>query len=86
MGLILLGFTNLIFPLVVVGVLLKFLFSPRRGLLKHIRQELRERFGLEKTDELVQGAVWLHCASVGEVLSMRQTVSRLKELYHRPIL
>lgn len=86
MGLFVLFLTNLIFPLAALGVLLRFLFSGRRGLLAHLGQELRERFGLEKQNEIIQDAVWLHCASVGEVLSVKEIISQLKNFYHRDIL
>lgn len=86
MGLILLWLTNLIFPLAAIVVLVSFLFSGRRGLLKHLGQELRERFGLEKEGDIPTGAIWFHCASVGEVLSIRDIILRLKEHYQRPIL
>jgi len=86
MGLFLLFLTNLVFPLAALGVLLGFLFSARRGLLKHLKQELRERFGLEQEGEIPQNAVWLHCASVGEVLSMKEIISRLKDFYGKDII
>lgn len=86
MGLFLLGLTNLIFPLGALGVLFGFLFSGRRGLLKHLGQELKERFGLEKEGTLIQGAVWLHCASVGEVLSIKELITQLHDFYQRDIL
>ncbi|WP_428075892.1 3-deoxy-D-manno-octulosonic acid transferase [Candidatus Avelusimicrobium luingense] len=86
MGLFVLFLTNLIFPLAALGVLFSFLFSGRRGLLAHLGQELRERFGLEKKDEIIQNAIWLHCASVGEVLSVREVISQLKAFYNRDIL
>ncbi|MGN0024257.1 MAG: 3-deoxy-D-manno-octulosonic acid transferase [Candidatus Avelusimicrobium sp.] len=86
MGLILLILTNLFFPLAALGILLGFLFSGRRGLLKHLSQELRERFGLEKEGEIPQNAVWLHCASVGEVMSMKEIIFRLKEFYGKEII
>lgn len=78
--------TNLIFPLAALGVLLGFLCSPRRGLLKHLYQELKERFGLEKEGEIPQGALWLHCASVGEVMSMKEVISRLKAFYKKDVI
>ena len=78
--------TNLIFPLAALGVLLGFLCSPRRGLLKHLYQELKERFGLEKEGEIPQGALWLHCASVGEVMSMKEGISRLKAFYKKDVI
>jgi len=86
MGLFLLFLTNLIFPLAALGVLFSFLFSGRRGLLAHLGQELRERFGREKENEIIQNAVWLHCASVGEVLSVKELISQLKDIYKRDIL
>ena len=86
MGKILLFLTNLIFPLAALGVVLGFLCSPRRGLLKHLRQELKERFGLEKEGEIPQGALWLHCASVGEVMSMKEVIARLKTFYKKDII
>lgn len=86
MGRVLLFLTNLIFPLAALGVLLGFLCSPRRGLLKHLYQELKERFGLEKEGEIPQGALWLHCASVGEVMSMKEVISRLKAFYKKDVI
>ena len=86
MGLFLLFLTNLVFLPTAVGVLLGFLFSVRRGLLKHLGQELRERFGLEKEGAVVQHAIWIHCASVGEVLSMQALITSLKKFYKRDIL
>lgn len=86
MGRTLLWLTNLAFPFAAVGITVGFLFSPRRGLLKHLRQEMRERFGLETPGQLPQHAIWLHCASVGEVLSMRGLINELKDFYKKPIL
>ncbi len=86
MGHFLLLLTNLIFPFAALGVVLGFLLSPRRGLLKHLRQELKERFGLEDEGDIPQHAVWVHCASVGEVMSMKEVISRLKAFYGRDIL
>ena len=86
MGRVLLFLTNLIFPLAALGVALGFLCSPRRGLLKHLYQELKERFGLEKEGEIPQGALWLHCASVGEVMSMKEVISRLKAFYKKDVI
>ena len=74
------------FPLAALGVVISFLLSPRRDLLKHLTQELRERFGLEAEGSVIQDAVWLHCASVGEVMSMKEVISRLKDFYGKEIL
>ena len=86
MGLFLLGLTNLIFPFGALGVFFGFLFSGRRGLLSHLIQELRERFGLEKEGTLIQDAIWVHCASVGEVNSIKSLLTELKNIYHKEIL
>lgn len=86
MGRLLLFFTNLIFPFAAIGVFFSFLFSARRGLLKHLKQELKERFGLEDEAEIPQNAIWLHCASVGEVLSMREVINQLSKIYKNPII
>ena len=86
MGICLLWLTNLAFPFVALGVFLSFLVSGRRKLLAHLRVELRERLGLEKQGTLPQGAIWLHCASVGEVNSIKGLISVLKVLYQKEIL
>lgn len=86
MGILLLILTNLAFPLAALAVVGSFLFSSRRGILKHLLAELRERFGLEKPGELPQGAIWLHCASVGEVSSIKGLITQLKAFYKRDIL
>lgn len=86
MGLLLLFLTNLAFPLAGLGVLLGFLFSGRRGLLKNLAQELRERFGLEQEGTITPHAIWLHCASVGEVMSVQMLIPQLKEFYKRDVI
>lgn len=82
----LLVLTNLAFPLAALGVVLGFLFSPRRKLLTHLRAELQERFGWTPKQHLPQQAVWLHCASVGEVNAIRGVIKQLKQIYGRDIL
>lgn len=86
MGKFLLLLTNLAFPFAALGVLFGFLFSPRRRVLKHLTRELKERFALEAPACLPQNAIWLHCASVGEVNSVKGLIKRLKEFYKKPIL
>ena len=86
MGFALLFLTNLVFPLAALCVVISFLLSARRGVLKHLLAELKERFGLEKQGTLITGAVWIHCASVGEVLSIKEVISQLKAFYKRDIL
>lgn len=86
MGLCLLWLTNLAFPFVALGVFFSFLFSGRRRLLTHLQAELRERLGLEKQGALPPNAIWLHCASVGEVNSIKGLIAVLKEFYQKEIL
>ncbi len=86
MGHFLLLLTNCIFPFAALGVVVGFLLSPRRKLLKHLLQELQERFGLEREGQITQNAIWLHCASVGEVMSMKEMIDRLKAFYHKEII
>lgn len=86
MGLVLLCLTNLIFPLAALGVVLSFLLSPRRKLIAHLSSELKERFGLIRADQVPPQAVWLHCASVGEVNAVRGLIKELKTVYKKPIL
>lgn len=86
MGKILLLLTNLAFPFAALWVLLGFVFSSRRGVLKTLKQELKERFALEDASSLPQGALWIHCASVGEVKSVSTLIKELKQFYKRDIL
>lgn len=86
MGHFLLFLTNLAFPLAALGVLLGFLFSPRRRILKRLKQELTERFALQPAASIPQGAIWLHCASVGETLSVAGLVKELKDYYGRDVI
>lgn len=84
MGTCLLWLTNLAFPFAALVVMLGFLFSSRRKLLAHLTAEMRERLGLENS--LPQQAIWLHCASVGEVNSVKTLIADLKKIYKRDIL
>ena len=86
MGLILLILTNFAFPFVACGVAIGFLCSSRRKVMSHVGAELRERFGLERADSLPRQAIWLHCASVGEVNSVKGLIARLKQHYKKRIL
>lgn len=86
MGKLLLILTNCAFPLAAMGVFFGFLFSPRRELLKNLKQEFKERFGLETPDAFKQNAIWIHCASVGEVMSMKEVISRLKKFYKKDVI
>ena len=86
MGNFLLFLTNLAFPFAAAGVLLGFLFSARRRVLKTLKQELKERFALEDPSAIIQGALWVHCASVGEVKSVAGLLKELKAFYKKDIL
>ncbi|WP_424244804.1 3-deoxy-D-manno-octulosonic-acid transferase [Elusimicrobium posterum] len=86
MGYILIIILNCLFPLAALIVLLMFFLSPRRGLLKKLREELRERFVMYPYTEVLDGSIWIHCASVGEVNSMQSLIVFLKDFYNRPIL
>jgi 3-deoxy-D-manno-octulosonic-acid transferase len=81
-GLVLL-LLNLLAPLGVLGIVLKFLLSPRRGLLRDLPAELDERLG-----GLPEGArarlagrpvLWVHAASAGEVAAVSEILRRLRE-------
>ncbi len=86
MGNFLLVLTNLAFPFAALGVLLGFVFSARRRVLKTLLQELKERFALEKADKKSKGLLWVHCASVGEVKSVSGLLKELKAFYKRDIM
>jgi len=86
MGKFLLLLTNLAFPFAALGVLLGFVFSARRRVLKTLWQELQERFALEKQGEVPQGALWIHCASVGEVKSVQTLIKQLKSFYQKEVI
>ncbi len=86
MGNVLLFLTNLAFPFAALGVLLGFVFSPRRRVLKTLKQELKERFALEDPSAIPQGALWVHCASVGEVKSVAGLLKELKKFYKKELL
>ena len=86
MGKFLLLLTNLAFPFAALGVVLGFFFSPRRKVLKTLKEELKERFAGEKPGAVKQGALWVHCASVGEVKSVAGLLKELKKFYKKEIL
>ena len=86
MGNFLLFLTNLAFPFAALGVLLGFVFSARRRVLKTLTQELKERFALQEPASVVQGALWIHCASVGEVKSVAGLMKELKAFYKKDLL
>lgn len=86
MGYLILLLLNLLFPFIGLGIILFFLISPRRNLLKNLRQELSERFLMSSPGQTYKSAIWIHAASVGEVRSIVKTAGELKAFYSRPII
>jgi 3-deoxy-D-manno-octulosonic-acid transferase len=86
MGYIILFLLNLIFPFAAVGIILAFLFSSRRNLLKNLKNEVGQRFVLSKNKNILGGYIWIHAASVGEVKSAVKIAQDLKDFYKRPVL
>lgn len=86
MGRLLLFLTNLAFPFAALGVLLGFVFSARRRVLKTLWQELKERFAMEEEGSIPQNALWVHCASVGEVKSVTSLLKELKKFYKKELV
>ncbi len=84
MAYLLLILINLLFPVVGLGVILFFLVSPRRRVLKTLLAELQERFGLKRAAQ--NNPLWLHAASVGEVRAIVKFAEGLKQKYNAPIL
>jgi 3-deoxy-D-manno-octulosonic-acid transferase len=76
---LLLFLENLLVPFGALGIVLKFLLSPRRGALANLKAEMPERLGrLELPPGLPKGGrVWVHCASAGEVNAAAALVERL---------
>ena len=74
---------NLLAPWAVLGVLVRFLVSPRRGLLRELPDELGERLGglpAEGRAALAgRPVLWVHAASAGEVASVEELLRRLSE-------
>lgn len=86
MGKFLLWLTNLAFPFAALGVLAGFVCSPRRRVLTHLKQELKERFAREPFADIPKQALWLHCASVGEVKSVAGLIKELKAFYRKEVI
>jgi len=81
-GLVLL-LLNLLAPLGVLGIVLKFLLSPRRGLLRDLPAELNERLGGLPAGARAKLAgrpvLWVHAASAGEVTAVSEILRRLRQ-------
>ena len=82
MTLLVLAVLNLLSPFVVLGIVLKFLLSPRRGLLRDLPGELRERLGGLPSGAEARFAgrpvLWVHAASAGEVNAVEELLRRIK--------
>ena len=85
MGILILILINIVCPLVALIIVLCFLISSRRGVLKTLFTELKERFVIKK-QALNGPCIWLHAASVGEVKSIANIAVNLKAKYNLPIL
>ncbi len=85
MGILILILINIVCPFVALMIVLCFLISSRRSVLKTLFSELKERFVIKKQD-LDGPCIWLHAASVGEVKSVANIAAELKKRYDLPIL
>jgi 3-deoxy-D-manno-octulosonic-acid transferase len=72
---------TLLTPLVALGLVLAFLFSPKRGRLEGLAAELPERFGFVPPDvrARLKGKVvwWFHAASAGEVSGLSPLIEAI---------
>ena len=85
MGILLLILINIFCPLIALIIVLCFLFSSRRKVLKTLFSELNERFAIKK-QQFSGPCIWFHGASVGEIKSIANIAKTLKERYNLPIL
>ncbi|MBQ3934089.1 MAG: hypothetical protein II726_02745, partial [Elusimicrobiaceae bacterium] len=85
MGILILILINIFCPFVALIIVLCFLISSRRGVLKTLLTELKERFAIKK-QSLSGPCIWFHAASVGEVKSVANIAADLKARYNLPIL
>lgn len=83
-----LALLNLLAPFLGLAIVLKFLFSPRRGLLRRLPEELQERCGALPRQELdkLKGrpVLWVHAASAGEVGAVEELLVRLRSMPQAP--
>lgn len=85
MGILILILINIVCPFVALIIVLCFLISSRRSVLKTLFSELKERFVIKK-QSLNGPCIWLHAASVGEVKSVASIAKDLKARYNLPIM
>lgn len=85
MGIFILILINVFCPLIALLIVLGFVFSSRRRVLKTLFTELNERFVIKK--QSFQGpCLWFHAASVGEIKSIENIALALKQKYNMPVL
>ncbi|MFA6434100.1 MAG: glycosyltransferase N-terminal domain-containing protein [Elusimicrobiales bacterium] len=86
MGIFFLVLYNLLAPFIAAVYLLFFFLSPRRGLLRNLLPELRQRLALT-TPSFTERPLWFHAASVGEVKALRGLLPVMNGLYpSRPVM
>ncbi len=90
MKLLVLILENLAAPFVVIAIFVRFLFSPRRGLLLSLPDEIRERGGLLRDEQVSRlsgrPVLWVHAASAGEVQAVAPLIARLKRAPEAPAI
>jgi 3-deoxy-D-manno-octulosonic-acid transferase len=80
MGLTLFILYNLLAPVLALIYLILFCFSSRRGLLKKLPAEIKERLTLG-IPSFPERPFWFHAASVGEVNAIEGLIRRIRERY-----
>lgn len=85
MGILILILINIFCPFVAILIVLGFVFSSRRGILKTLFTELNERFVIRK-QPFNGPCLWFHAASVGEIKSIENVAMALKRRYNLPVL
>lgn len=85
MGIFILILINIFCPFVALLIVLCFVFSSRRRVLKTLFSELNERFAFKK-QSFNGPCIWFHAASVGEIKSIENVAAELKKRYNLPVL
>lgn len=65
---------NILAPFVAIGYVIFFWISARRGLLKNLKNELKERFVCydKSVGDGFYDCIWVHTASAGEILAIKK--------------
>ena len=85
MGILILILINLFCPFIAVIIVIGFVFSSRRRVLKTLFTELNERFVIKK-QPFKGPCLWFHGASVGEIKSIENIALALKQRYNMPVM